>query len=61
MVSRLGQSLIAALPPAFIMLCVVNAIFIGAVLYFLDDQLDQRTALVKTLVERCMDIALHAK
>lgn len=56
----LGKSIISALPPAFLLLCLINAAFIGVVLWFLDDQLDQRTVLVKTLVERCMDIALHA-
>jgi hypothetical protein len=61
MVSRLGQSLITALPPAFIMLCLINAAFIGAVLWFLDDQLDQRTQLVGRLVDKCMDIAYHAQ
>jgi hypothetical protein len=59
-VTDLGSKLVTALPPAFIMLCLVNALFIFAVLYFLDDQLDQRTALVKGLVDKCMDIALHA-
>jgi hypothetical protein len=57
----LGARLVTALPPAFLMLCLVNAIFIGAVLWFLDDQLDQRTKLVGTLVDRCLDIALHAQ
>ena len=58
--ARLGQSLISALPPAFLLLCLINAVFIGLVLWFLDDQLDQRTKLVGKLVDRCMDLAIHA-
>lgn len=58
--SRLGQALISALPPAFLLLVLINAAFMGVVLWFLDDQLDQRTLLVKTLVDRCMDLALRA-
>lgn len=58
--TKLGQSLIGALPPAFLLLCLINAIFIGLVMYFLDHQLDQRTQLVAKLVDSCMDIALHA-
>jgi hypothetical protein len=57
---RLGRSIVAALPPAFLLLCVINAALIAMVLWFIDDQLDQRTKLVGILVERCMDIALRA-
>jgi hypothetical protein len=53
-VARVSQSLISALPPAFVMLCLTNAIFLAAVLYFIDDQLDQRTKLVQAIVERCI-------
>lgn len=58
--TRLGQSVISALPPAFLLLVLINCAFIGMVMYFLDDQLDQRTRLVNTLINKCMDIALHA-
>ena len=57
----LGSRMVSVLPPAFVMLCVINAIFIAAVLWFLDDQVAARTKLVQTLVEKCMDIALHAQ
>jgi hypothetical protein len=59
-IARLGQAIITTLPPAFLLLCLINAAFIVLVLWFIDDQLDQRTKLVGQLVERCMDIALHA-
>lgn len=57
--ARLGQSLISALPPAFVMLCLINAAFIAVVLWFVDDQLDQRTKLVGRLLDHCMSIAAH--
>jgi hypothetical protein len=60
-IARVSQTLISALPPAFLLLCLINAAFMAVVLWFLDDQLDQRTLLVKTLVERCLDIAYHAQ
>jgi hypothetical protein len=50
----LGHRLIASLPPAFIMLVLINAAFIGAVLWFLDAQMDQRTAIVDKIVDRCL-------
>lgn len=58
--SRLGQSLVGALPPGFLGLCVINVIFVALVMWFLNAQLAQRTRLVDTLVTKCMDIALHA-
>lgn len=58
--SRLGQALISALPPAFLLLVLINAAFLGLVLWFLNNQQAQRTELVGKLVDRCMEIALHA-
>ena len=50
----LGRSLIGALPPAFIMLVMINAIFIGAILWFLDNRMTERTALVDKIVDHCL-------
>lgn len=58
--SRLGQSLIGALPPAFLLLVLLNCAFLALVMWFVDTQLKQRTELVGKLVDRCMEIALHA-
>lgn len=52
--TALGRSLITALPPAFVMLCVVNAVFVLGLTWFVDDQLDQRTQLVGRLIDHCM-------
>lgn len=59
--SRLGQSVIGALPPAFLLLCLINVAFLGVVMWFLDDQIAQRTHMAEALFNRCMDIALHAE
>lgn len=59
-VERLSQSLIGALPPAFLMLVLINAIFIGVVLWFLADQMDSRTELAGKIIDRCLDIATKA-
>lgn len=53
-VARVSQSIIAALPPAFIGLVLINAIFIGCVLWFLNSQMEQRTAIVDKIVDRCL-------
>lgn len=58
--SKFAQSLVGALPPAFLLLCLLNVVFLGLVMWFLADQIDRRTALVSTVITRCMDIALHA-
>lgn len=50
----LGRRLIATLPPAFLMLVLINAIFIGAVLWFLDNRMTERTALVDKIVDHCL-------
>jgi len=57
--SDLGARLVSALPPAFLLLVLLNVAFLGIVLWFLDSQLNQRTKLVNELVNRCLDIALH--
>lgn len=53
-IARLGTSLISSLPPAFIGLVLINAIFIGCVLWFLNSQMEQRTAIVDKIVDRCL-------
>jgi hypothetical protein len=51
---RLGQSLIGALPPAFLLLCLINAGFLSVVLWFLNDQMDSRAVLAGKLIDHCL-------
>jgi hypothetical protein len=60
-VSRIGQSLITALPPAFLMLVLLNVAFLGLVMWFLTDQLHGRDMMAQQLFNRCMAIALGDK
>lgn len=57
--SKLGQALIGALPPAFLLLCLINLAFLGIVMWFLEHQVDSRTEMVGKLMDRCMEIALE--
>jgi hypothetical protein len=49
----LGRDLISALPPAFTLLLVINVIFLALVMWFIDDQIQQRTELVAKVIEHC--------
>jgi hypothetical protein len=54
-VNDIGRSLIGALPPAFLMLCVLNAAFLGGTLWFLSNQMEKRTEIVGKMLDRCME------
>lgn len=60
-VARTSDKLITTLPPAFLLLFLLNLIFVALVMWFLNNQLEQRTSLVDKLVDRCMQIALQAQ
>ncbi len=60
MVHDLARSVVGALPPTFLLLVIINLVFIALVMWFLNSQLKQRADMVNMLVARCMDIALHA-
>jgi len=57
----LSNKIVGTLPPAFLLLILINAMFIGTVMWFLDSQVKQRLGMMDKLVDRCMDIALHAE
>ena len=57
--SNVSQKLISALPPAFILLALLNIAFIGAMMWFLEDQMAQRNAMAEKLFNRCLEVALH--
>jgi hypothetical protein len=58
-VTDLGGRLIGALPPAMILLALINIGFIGALIWFLNDQLEQRNRMAEQLFHRCLEVALH--
>jgi len=59
-VARLSDKLVSTLPPAFLLLVLLNLMFLALVMWFLNSQANQRTAMVEKLVDNCMQIALHA-
>jgi hypothetical protein len=58
-VARLGQSLIGAMPPSFLLLLLLNIAFGFTLIWFLDDQLEQRNKMAEQLFHRCLEVALH--
>lgn len=60
-VARLGDKLITTLPPAFILLVLLNIAFLGMVMWFIQDQSAQHNATVSAMLTRCMEIAYQAQ
>jgi hypothetical protein len=58
-VASLGRALITALPPGFLLLCLLNVIFLGCVMWFIDHMQAQRTELVAKVLDRCFEVALQ--
>ena len=58
--TRISERLIGALPPAFLLLVLINVAFLGMVMWFLNNQIAERTRLVSQLLDRCMTIALQS-
>jgi hypothetical protein len=52
--AQLGNGLVAALPPAFLMLVVLNTFFIAGVLWFVESELEQRTAMANRILDHCL-------
>lgn len=53
-VSSLGSKLITSLPAQFLMLCILNLVFIGGLLWFLDKRDMARERLLSPIVDRCL-------
>lgn len=51
--ASISNGLISALPPAFLLMCVLNLAFLGLVLWFIQHQLDQRVAFVNKVFDHC--------
>lgn len=53
-VISLGSKLIGSLPAQFLMLCVLNMVFLGGLLWFLDKREEARERVLGPIVERCL-------
>jgi hypothetical protein len=58
-ITDVAKAAVGALPPAFLMLVILNIVFIGLVMWFLDSQIATRTHLVERIVETCLTTATH--
>jgi hypothetical protein len=52
-VSKVSQSLITTLPPAFLALVLLNTAFLAITLWFIQHQLDQRMLLANKILDHC--------
>jgi len=53
--SRIGQALVTALPSQFIMLLLINVVFLGLVLWFEKNSQDTRTAIMNRVLDACLE------
>lgn len=54
-----SRAVLSVVPPSFLGLCLVNLLFLGAVLWFLDAQVDARMQLVGKIVDACVVRVQH--
>jgi hypothetical protein len=51
---RISERLIRVLPPAFLLLIVMNCMFLGVIAWVFDHNADARNVLLTKIVERCL-------
>lgn len=51
---ELSKSMVSTLPPAFLLLILINFGFLGMTMWFLDSQMESRLALATKIIEDCM-------
>jgi hypothetical protein len=51
---RISERLIRVLPPAFLLLIVMNCLFLGAITWQYDHNSEARNVLLTKIVERCL-------
>lgn len=54
LVSRISGQIITALPPAFLMLVLLNIATLGVVLYVVQHNTEARNAMVQRIIEACL-------
>jgi hypothetical protein len=57
--ARVSDTILRTLPPAFVLLVLLNCVFLSLVMWFISSEQQQRNALYGKLVDRCMEIALE--
>jgi hypothetical protein len=57
--ASVSKQLINTLPAQFLALILLNVIFVGLLLWFLDDQMTSRILLADKIVTSCMEASKH--
>ena len=52
--TTLGEKLVGVLPPAFLLLLVLNAGFLYAILVLVQNNAEQRNAMLTKIIESCL-------
>ena len=58
-VAGVSERLIASLPTQFLVLVLLNVAFLTVVMWFLSDQLDQRSQLAGKIIDRCLEMRIN--
>ena len=54
MIEGIAKSIVAALPPAFLLLAVLNIVLVWLVMSNLEHQNDQRLHILTSVIEKCL-------
>ena len=54
MIASVTEKLIHVLPPAFVVLLILNVVFIGMAVYLMTHNTDQRAILLTKIVDACL-------
>ena len=53
--ATIPERLIRALPPAFVVLIILNIMFMGALAYAVQHNAEARNAMLKSIVDKCLE------
>lgn len=53
-IDRMSERLVRALPPAFLLLVILNCAFLGTTMWVVQHNADQRNAMLTKIVEGCL-------
>ena len=54
MVASFGEKLVGVLPPAFLLLVIINILFLGVASWVFMHNTDARTAMIEKIVDACL-------
>ena len=54
MLATVSERLIRVLPPAFLLLIILNVLMLGAVMWTVNHNAENRNALLSRIVEKCL-------